>query len=117
LALLLAFIGIYGVVSFSVSRRTHEIGVRIALGADKGDVLRMILKDSMGTCIIGLLLGTAGALAATRVIATMLYGVGSTDAAIFITALLFVAAVVLLASYIPARKAAMLDPARSLRYE
>ncbi len=117
LALLLAFIGIYGVVSFSVSRRTHEIGVRLALGADKSDVLRMILKDSMGTCIVGLLLGTAWALAATRVIATMLYGVSATDGAIFITALLFVAAVVLLASYIPARKAAMLDPARSLRYE
>jgi predicted permease len=117
LALLMAFIGVYGVVSFSVSRRAHEIGIRMALGASKSNVLVMIIRESMSICLVGLLVGVAGALLATRIISSLLYKVSATDPLIFAAALLFVSVVVLIASYIPARRVATTDPARSLRYE
>ena len=117
LALLLAFLGIYGVVSFSAGRPTHEIGVWMALGAGRVDVGKRVIKESMGTCLIGLLLGIAGVLAARRLISVLPYGAKAAYAGTFAEAVLFVAVVVLLASYIPARKAAAVEPARSLRYE
>ena len=117
LALLLAFIGIYSVLSYTVSQRTHEIGIRMALGARERGVLWMIVRQAMGMCLIGLLFGIGVALATTRLISSLLYGVQTTDAATFFAASIFVISAALIASYIPARKATAVDPMKSLRYE
>jgi putative ABC transport system permease protein len=117
LALILAVIGIYGVINYSVARRTHEIGIRIALGAERGDVLAMVMKQASALTIVGLIIGAAGAFAVTRVLSSLLFRVTPTDEITFVSAAILLMAVALLASYIPARRATKVDPIVALRHE
>jgi putative ABC transport system permease protein len=117
IALVLAIVGIYGVMSYSVTQRTHEIGIRMAIGARPLDVFKMILGQGMKLALIGVGLGLVGAFIVTRFMATMLFGIEPTDATTFgaITAILI--AVALLACYLPGRRATKVEPTISLRYE
>jgi putative ABC transport system permease protein len=117
LALVLAMVGVYGVVAYSVSQRTHEIGIRMALGAEKGKVLRMIVGHGATLAAAGIALGLAGSYAATRVLGSMLYGVTAHDAATFTAVPVMLLAVCLAASYFPARRAARVDPMVALRHD
>jgi predicted permease len=117
LALVLAAIGIYGVIAYSVVQRTREIGIRMALGAVRADVLRLILRQGVSIGVLGLALGTVGAYLATRALSSMLYGVEPHDPLIFFGVAASLLIVVMLASYIPARKATLVDPLVALRYE
>jgi putative ABC transport system permease protein len=117
LALVLASIGIYGVLSYSVSRRVHEIGIRMALGAGRREVLHLVVGEGMAASLIGVAAGVAAALALTRLMSHMLYGVRPTDLLTFLACAILLGAVALLASYIPARRATKVDPMVALRYE
>jgi predicted permease len=117
LALVLAAIGIYAVLAYSVARRTHEIGVRMALGARSGDVIRLVLGQGLRVTGIGILFGVAGALVLTRFLQSLLYEVRPTDPATFVGVLLLLVSVSVAASYLPARRAMKVDPMEALRYE
>lgn len=117
LALVLASVGIYGVMALSTTQRTREMGIRFALGASRADVLRLILGQGISLIGVGLLAGLAGAFAASRALNSLLYGVGSLDAAALIGALVTLAAVAFIACYLPARRASMVNPIEALRTE
>lgn len=117
IALLLASVGIYGMMAYFVSERTREIGIRIALGAQRGNVLRMVAKLGLKLTLIGIVIGIALAIGLTRLIAKLLFGVSATDPATFAAVAMVLAAVALLACYIPARRATKVDPMVALRYE
>jgi len=117
LALLFAVIGIYGVLSYLVAQRTHEIGIRIALGARKQDVLRMVLREGMRLALVGLAIGLAGALVLSRWLSSLLYAVKPTDPFTFLAVSLGLLCVALIACYVPTRSATRVDPMVALRTE
>lgn len=117
IALLLIVIGIYGVVSYAVGQRTREIGIRMALGAQKTSILAMVLKQGALLLVIGSVIGIAGAIGLTRFLSSYLYGVSATDPATFVAVPVLLACIALAACYIPARRAAKIDPMEALRYE
>jgi predicted permease len=117
LALLLACIGLFGLMSYSVSRRTNEIGIRMALGAERTGVVRMVLKESMVMVIVGVVVGLAAALAAGRFIATVLFGLQPNDVWTIAAAIAMMSVVACFAGYLPARRASRVDPMVALRYE
>jgi putative ABC transport system permease protein len=117
LALLLAAVGLYGVIAYAVAQRTRELGVRMALGASQRQVLGLVLGQGVRLTLIGVAAGAAGALALSRVIASLLYGVKATDPASFLAVSAILAAVAVLASYAPARRAMQVDPLVAMRAE
>ena len=117
LAVLLAVIGLYGVISYMVARRRNEIGIRMSLGADRRSIIALVLRESLLLLSIGLALGVALALGASRAAASMLFGLKPHDATTLITATVILAAIALAASYVPALRASKLDPMAALRNE
>jgi putative ABC transport system permease protein len=117
LALILAAVGIYGVISYSVAQRTREVGIRMALGAKTIDVLRLVMRDGLKLVFVGIVVGLGGALLLTRLMTTLLFGVTATDALTYVTVALGLIIVALFACCIPARRATKVDPLVALRFE
>ena len=117
IALALAAVGVYGVIAYSVAQRTREIGVRVALGAQRQNVLRMVLGDGAVLAAIGVGIGLVGALFVTRFMRSMLYGVSPFDPVSFVAVAAILSAIAFIASYVPARRAAKVDPIVALREE
>jgi len=117
IALTLATVGIYGVMAFSVTQRTHEIGIRMALGAERRDVLRLVVLQGLRLTLTSVIFGVAGAWLLTRFLTGFLYGVRPTDPVTFVLVSLVLIAASTLASYVPARRATKVDPMTALRYE
>jgi macrolide transport system ATP-binding/permease protein len=117
LALLLSAVGLYGVVAYSVSRRTREIGIRMALGAQRSEVLRMVIREGMLLAGVGVAIGVGAALGLTRLIASLLYGVEPWDPVVFVSVAVVLSLIALVAAYIPARRAMRVDPVTALKYE
>ena len=117
LGLLLAAVGIYGVMAYSVSQRKRELGIRVALGADRSSVLRLVLREGMRLALIGTAIGLAGALGASRLVAGLLYNASPLDPVAFVGVPLTLLAVAALAVYLPARRAAGVDPIGALKSE
>ena len=117
LAVVLGAVGIYGIVSYSVTQRTHEIGIRMALGARAGNVLSLIMKNGLALVLTGIAIGIAGALALTRFLTTLLFGVTPTDSVTFVVVAIIFFVIAMIASLIPALRATRVDPLEALRYE
>jgi putative ABC transport system permease protein len=117
LALVLAMIGVFGVINYSVAQRTREIGIRIALGAQRGSIFRLVVGQGLMLAVIGITIGSIGAFALTRLIRSLLFGVSPTDAPTFVLVWLIMTTVAVLACYLPARRATKVDPLVALRYE
>jgi len=116
-ALLLAAVGLYGAIAYSVAERTREMGIRIALGAARGDILRMVVSQGLLLALSGLAIGAIAALAFTRMMSGLLFHIGAADPLSFGASALLFAAIAALASYLPARRATRVDPTEALRYE
>ena len=116
-ALLLTLVGVYGVMAYSIAQRTSEIGVRVALGAGRGDVLRLVLGRGLGLVGVGIVIGSVLALAATRLLRTLLFGVTATDPLTLVGVALLLIVTAMIAIYVPARRAIAIDPVTALKYE
>jgi ABC-type antimicrobial peptide transport system permease subunit len=117
MALFLGIVGLYGMIAYSVSQRRQEIGIRMALGAGKGEVLKMVISQGIKLALIGVVIGLAGALGLTRFLSSLLYGVKPNDLLTLVAVSALLVAVALLASYIPARRATKIDPLEALKHE
>jgi putative ABC transport system permease protein len=116
-ALVLASVGLYGVMNYSATQRTHEVGIRMALGATRGDIMRLVVGNGMLLTLIGIGIGVVASAALTRVMQSFLFGIGATDAVTFLAVSALLGTVALIANYIPAHKATRVNPTIALRYE